>query len=97
MYFTYGIEWIWGKKRILEVYVNVVEWGHGIYGIEEASQYYFHKSASKLTTTEAARLAAVLPNPRRWSPAKPTQYIVKRSNSIKARARSISLRSIKDK
>lgn len=96
MYFTYMIEWIWGKQRILEVYVNIVEWGDGIYGIEEAAQFYFHKPASKLTSTQAARLAAVLPNPRRWDPSKPTNYIRKRTSSIKARARGISLRAIEN-
>lgn len=90
--FTYLIEWIWGKRRILEVYVNIVEWGEGIYGIEEAARHYFGKSAADLTATEAARLAAVLPNPRRWSPAKPTNYILKRTRTIRARAKSIGLK-----
>lgn len=63
-YFTCLIEWIWGKKRIMEVYLNVIEFGDGIYGIEAASKHYFHKSAYKLTNSEAATLAALLPNPR---------------------------------
>jgi monofunctional biosynthetic peptidoglycan transglycosylase len=52
------------KRRILEIYLNVIEWGDGIYGAEAASQYYFHKSASSLTVTEAAFLSAMIPNPR---------------------------------
>lgn len=85
VYFTYLIEAIWGKRRILEIYVNVVEWGEGIYGAEEASQMFFHKSANNLTKHEAALLAAVLPNPIRWSPAKPTAYILKRAAMIESR------------
>ena len=56
------------KRRILELYLNVIEWGRGIYGIEAASQYYYHKPASKLTRAQAIRLASVLPNPIRYSP-----------------------------
>lgn len=67
MYFTKMIEWIWGKKRILEVYLNVIEMGPGIFGIEAASQKYFGKSASNLTRTEAAMIIACLPNPKRFS------------------------------
>ena len=79
--FTYMMEWWWGKRRIMEVYLNVIEWGPGIYGIEAASQTYFNKSARRLTRREAALLAAVLPNPRRWSPARPTKYIRRRANT----------------
>jgi monofunctional biosynthetic peptidoglycan transglycosylase len=84
-YFTVLIEAIWGKRRILEVYVNSIEWGNGIYGVEAASQEYFKKPASELTKSEAALLAAVLPNPRKWSPGKPTPYIKKRARSIQGR------------
>jgi monofunctional biosynthetic peptidoglycan transglycosylase len=89
--FTYAIEFIWGKKRILEVYVNSVEWGTGVYGVKMASQKYFGKTPDKLTKNECALLAAVLPNPRRWSPAKPTKYINKRVRSIRKRMNGISL------
>jgi monofunctional biosynthetic peptidoglycan transglycosylase len=85
VYFTYLIEYIWGKKRILEVYANVVELGEGIYGVEEASQKFFGKSAKNLNQREAALLAAVLPNPIRWSPAAPTPYIEKRVSFIMGR------------
>lgn len=91
-YFTVLIEAVWGKKRILEVYANVIEWGPGIYGVEAAAQTYFKKSAKDLTASEAALLAAVIPNPRRWSPAQPTGYILKRKGFILARMGSISLK-----
>ena len=74
-YFTFLIELIWSKERIMEVYLNVIEMGDGIYGIEAAAQTFFNKPAAKLSKREAALIAAVLPNPRRWSPAKPTAYI----------------------
>jgi monofunctional biosynthetic peptidoglycan transglycosylase len=75
VYFTVLIEFVWGKKRILEVYLNVIETGKGIYGAEAASQNYFGKSASGITRGEAALIAAVLPNPLKWNPATPTPYI----------------------
>lgn len=75
LYFTGLIEVFWGKKRIMEVYLNEIEMGKGIYGVEAASQTYFKKPASKLSRAEAASIAAVLPNPRRWRPDKPTPYI----------------------
>jgi monofunctional biosynthetic peptidoglycan transglycosylase len=63
-YFTFMIELVWGKRRILEVYLNIAEMGKGIFGVEAASQAYFRKSAKKLTTSEAAMIAACLPNPK---------------------------------
>ena len=96
-YFTVLIEKVWGKKRILEVYANVIEWGDGIYGVEAASQFYFKKSAKNLSASEAALLAAIVPNPRRWSAAKPTSYIVKRKGFIMARMGSIALPKTKTK
>jgi monofunctional glycosyltransferase len=81
-YFTFLIETIWGKKRIMEVYLNVIEMGEGIYGIEAAAQANFKKPAAKLSRGEAALVAAVLPNPRRWTPARPTQYIIGRQGWI---------------
>lgn len=74
-YFTQMIEWIWGKKRILEVYLNVIEMGPGIFGIEAAAQKYFNKSAKKLTRSEAATIIACLPNPKRFT-VKPQSYFV---------------------
>jgi monofunctional biosynthetic peptidoglycan transglycosylase len=82
LYFTGLIELGWGKKRIMEVYLNVIEMGDGIYGAEAASQYYFHKPAKNLTRDEAAAIAAVLPNPRRWRPDKPTAYVARTKSRI---------------
>jgi monofunctional biosynthetic peptidoglycan transglycosylase len=82
VYFTGLIEIFWGKRRIMEVYLNVIEMGDGIYGVEMASQLYFSKPASDLSKAEAALIAAVLPNPRRWSPAAPTSYIQRRQQRI---------------
>ncbi len=81
-YFTILIEVFWSKKRILEVYLNVIETGPGIYGAEAASRHYFGKSASELTRRQASLIIAVLPNPRRWSPAQPTDYISRRASAI---------------
>ena len=67
MYFTKMIEWLWGKKRILEVYLNLIEMGPGIFGIEAAAQKYFGKSAKNLTRSEAAMIIACLPNPKRFT------------------------------
>jgi monofunctional biosynthetic peptidoglycan transglycosylase len=81
-YFTILIETFWPKRRILEVYLNVIETGDGIYGAEKASLLYFKKSASDLSRGEAALLIAVLPNPLRWSPARPTTYIYHKQELI---------------
>lgn len=85
IYLACAMDLIWGKRRVMEVYLNVIEWGPGIYGAEAASRRYFEKSASKLTAGEAALLSAVLPSPRRWSPDKPTSYIRRRAASIESR------------
>ncbi|HSC75160.1 MAG TPA: monofunctional biosynthetic peptidoglycan transglycosylase [Pseudomonadales bacterium] len=74
-YFTVLIETLWSKERILEVYLNIVELGDGIFGVEAASQYYFKKPAARLTASEAALLAAVLPNPHIFQANKPSGYI----------------------
>lgn len=83
--FTVLIETLWGKRRIIEVYLNVVEWGNGLYGAEAASQRYFHHPARSLTRRQAAALAAILPNPRRFSPTDPSRYIEGRIQTIEAR------------
>ena len=82
VYFTVLIEFIWGKKRIMEVYLNVIETGKGIYGVEAASQQYFGKSAGKITRSQAALIAAILPNPLKWNPASPTEYLLGRQQWI---------------
>lgn len=81
-YFTLLIEWIWGKERIMEVYLNSIEMGDGIYGAEAVAQAHFHKPASKLTKSEAALIAATLPNPRKFNSAKPSPYMLKRQTKI---------------
>lgn len=81
-YFTVLVELLWSKERIMEVYLNVIEMGDGIYGIEAASQAYYNKPAAKLNRNQAAMIAAVLPNPIRWTPAKPTGYIRGRQSWI---------------
>ena len=76
------VELIWTKRRILVVYLNIAEFGEGIFGVEAAAQHYFGVSAAELSAVQAARLAAVLPDPKRWNPAKPTSYLRRRANSI---------------
>lgn len=81
-YFTGLIEIFWSKKRILEVYLNVIEMGQGVYGAEAASQYYFKKSASSLSKKQAALIIAILPNPRQWDARNPSVYVNRRANAI---------------
>jgi len=81
-YFTIGIEWVWGKKRILEVYLNVAEMGPGVFGAEAAAQYYYHKSAKELTAKEAALIASCLPNPKERNPLFPTRSMKNRQEDI---------------
>jgi monofunctional biosynthetic peptidoglycan transglycosylase len=81
-YFTFMIEHVWGKQRILEVYLNVTEMGRGVFGIEAAAQYYYKKPAKKLSATEAARIAANLPNPKKYKVNPASEYISRRGNWI---------------
>jgi monofunctional biosynthetic peptidoglycan transglycosylase len=76
------IEWIWGKKRILEVYLNVIEMGKGIFGAEAAAQIYFKKPAARLTRREASMIAACLPNPKKYSVKPLSNYVAKRSGWV---------------
>jgi monofunctional glycosyltransferase len=82
--YTVSIETVWGKRRIMEVYLNVAEWAPGVYGAEAASQHWFGKSADQLTAREAARLAAILPSPRRYSASAPGPYVRRRTSRIQA-------------
>lgn len=82
VYFTFMIELLWSKERILEMYLNVSEMGTGIFGVEAAAQKYFKKPASKLTRTEAARIAAVLPNPKKYKAEPASPYIARRTSWI---------------
>jgi monofunctional biosynthetic peptidoglycan transglycosylase len=74
-WFTFLMEVFWSKKRIMEVYLNVIEMGDGIYGVEAASQAYFNKPASQLTNHEAAAIAVIFPSPLKWSATHPTRYL----------------------
>ena len=82
-YLTVLIEFLWSKHRIMEVYLNIIEWGPGIYGAEASARAHFGTAASRLSVPQAALLAAVLPNPRRWSPDRPTPYIDARAAFIR--------------
>ncbi|MDE1189824.1 MAG: monofunctional biosynthetic peptidoglycan transglycosylase [Pantoea sp.] len=86
---TVGIETVWTKRRILTVYLNIAELGNGVFGVEEASQRYFHKPASRLTMSEAALLAAVLPNPIRFRADAPSGYIRQRQQWIMRQMRQL--------
>ncbi len=88
-WFTVLIEVIWGKKRILEVYLNVAETGPMTFGVEAAAQRYYGKSAAQLTRTEAARIAAVLPNPNRFLIARPSGYVRRRTAFITRQMRGL--------
>jgi monofunctional glycosyltransferase len=81
-YFTILIEACWPKRRILEVYLNSAEFGYGIYGAEAAAQHFFHRPASRLSRSDAALLAAVLPNPEHYSAAAPSAYLQRRREQI---------------
>ena len=82
VYFTFMIELIWGKQRILEMYLNVIEMGKGIYGIEAASQAYFDKPASKLNRSQAAMVASCLPNPKKYTVKPVSRYVSLRSKWV---------------
>ena len=87
VYFTVLIELFWSKERIMEVYLNVIEMGKGIYGAEAASEYYFHKHAKDLSASEAALIAAILPDPLKWSASNPSPYVAGRSAAIQNQMR----------
>jgi monofunctional biosynthetic peptidoglycan transglycosylase len=84
---TVRLEQTLPKKRILEIYLNVVEWGRGIYGAEAAAQFYYQKSAADLTADEAAALASILPSPRRWSPHSEKAFMARRRTQLLNRMR----------
>ena len=88
-YFTVLIELLWSKRRILEVYLNIAEFGRGTYGVQAASRRYFHKDAAKLTRSEAALLAAVLPAPTRFKVAAPSKYVRKRQAWIERQMQAL--------
>lgn len=88
-WFTVLIEWLWPKQRILEVYLNIAEFGRGIYGVQAAATVYFHKDARRLGTSEAALLAAVLPNPLRLKADRPSRYVQRRQREIQEQMRAL--------
>jgi monofunctional biosynthetic peptidoglycan transglycosylase len=88
-WYTVLIEATWPKSRIIEVYANVVEFGDGIYGAEAAAQAFFHKPAARLTPAECARLAAVLPSPRRYDAGRPGPYVQRRAQWIERQVRRL--------
>jgi len=90
-YFTVLIEFFWPKERILEVYLNCMETGNGIYGAEAIANHHFNTTASKLTAAQSALIAATLPNPRRFSSKKPSPYILKRQQEILQQMQYIQL------
>jgi len=82
VYFTVLIEVFWSKDRILEVYLNSMETGNGIYGAESVARYHFHTTAEQLTRRQAALIAATLPNPRRFNSEHPSGYVIRRQGQI---------------
>jgi monofunctional biosynthetic peptidoglycan transglycosylase len=88
-YFTVLIELIWGKERIMEVYLNSIEMGDGVYGVQAASEFWYKKSADELSKREAAGIAAILPNPRKFKASNSTSYIETRKGKIVKRMRYI--------
>ena len=80
-----SVDRVWGKRRVMEVYLNLAEFGPGIYGVEAAAQHHFHTQAAKLSRAQAARLAAVLPSPKQWSASKPSRFIRRRARLIEKR------------
>ncbi len=88
-YFTQLIEWIWGKKRILEVYLNTIEMGKGIYGIEAAARQYYHKPAKNLSQNEAATIIACLPNPKVYTVKPQSRFVAWKSQWILRQMRNI--------
>ena len=89
VWYTALIELLWPKARILEVYANIAEFGDGVYGAQAAARSFFRKDASRLSAAEAARLAAVLPSPKRYNAARPGPYVQRRSNAIQRQMRQI--------
>jgi monofunctional biosynthetic peptidoglycan transglycosylase len=89
VYLAVLMEQLWGKRRILETYLNVVEWGPGVYGAEAAARRYFGVPASQLDPEHAALLAAALPSPRRFDPSAPSSYLRRRAATIAARAHGV--------
>lgn len=90
-FYTFVIEIVWGKDVILERYLNSIEMGRGVFGVEAASQYYFNKHSADLTKSEAAWIAAILPNPQKYDPKNPTSYLRKKHSWIMRQMNNVVL------
>jgi monofunctional biosynthetic peptidoglycan transglycosylase len=89
-YLTVLIEGLWPKQRILTAYLNLVDWGDGIFGAQAAAQTYFGTDAADLTSAEAARLAAILPNPHKWRAVRPGRYVARRAANLEGRSAMVA-------
>jgi monofunctional biosynthetic peptidoglycan transglycosylase len=89
-YLTVLLEGLWPKKRILTAYLNTVDWGDGIFGAQAAAEAYFGTDAADLSADEAARLAAILPNPHKWKAARPGRYVARRAASLRGRSAMVA-------
>lgn len=90
--YTFIIELIWGKDVILERYLNSIEMGQGVFGVEAASNYYFNKSSQNLTKSEAAWIATILPNPKKYDPKNPSAYLQKKHRWIMRQMNNVSVK-----
>ena len=90
--YTFIIELIWGKEVILERYLNSIEMGRGVFGVEAAAHYYFNKNSNDLTKSEAAWIAAILPNPAKYDPKNPSAYLNKKHNWIMRQMNNVTLK-----
>jgi monofunctional biosynthetic peptidoglycan transglycosylase len=85
-----ALDALWPKRRIVEVYLNIAEWGPGVFGAQAAAQFHFRVNAAQLTPVQAARLAAVLPSPVKWSPSRPSDYVQRRARFIQTQSARLS-------
>ncbi|MFN8276556.1 MAG: monofunctional biosynthetic peptidoglycan transglycosylase [Chitinophagales bacterium] len=90
VYFTFLIELLWSKERIMEVYLNVIETGDGVYGVDAAAHYYFHKSAASLSAAQCAAIASILPSPLKWNPVRPSGFVASRQRWILGQMNNLS-------
>ena len=90
--YTFIIELVWGKDVILERYLNSIEMGRGVFGVEAASEYYFNKNAKDLTKSEAAWIAAILPNPKKYDPKNPSAYLKRKHSWIMRQMNNVNLK-----
>ena len=88
-----SVDRVWGKRRVMEIYLNLVEYGPGIYGVEAAAEYHFRRSAARLSSQQASRLAAVMPAPKDWSASRPTRFIKRRARDIELRMDHLGTRA----